>query len=440
MNLSVHPQPAKKQEKNKPKNTPSSFSLCKRLGDCMVMGATISYQQQRPPTQLEKQLAEIEAELQKQRDARTMYKMKLERTQDYLRNCLQIAQDNGFLDIITGNKRDKQQQESASLLSPNAITSSISPRTPLSSTMQSPLGSSLTALIDQAMILGWYIEPREIELQDVVAKGTTADVYRGRWRGTEVAVKCIFPDLFRSNEHMIGFFAQEVETLSRQRHPFVLQLMGACLDPPNHGWIVTEFLNTTLKTWLHGPGSRKRERMVPLPALEERLEKALEIAQAMQYLHEHKPAKVIHRDLKPSNIFLDDDMHVRVADFGHARFLNDDEKALTGETGTYVYMAPEVIRSGPYDEKSDVYSFGILLNELITGEHPYIETEYGPSRIAMEVANKGLRPSLPEKDERLKELIEIVETAWDEDAAIRPSFGTITYILRNILKKLKDVK
>ena len=62
---------------------------------------------------------------------------------------------------------------------------------------------------------------------------------------------------------------------------------------------------------------------------------ALEIAQAMQYLHEQKPAKVIHRDLKPSNIFLDDDMHVRIADFGHARFLNDGEKALTGETGKH---------------------------------------------------------------------------------------------------------
>lgn len=73
--------------------------------------------------------------------------------------------------------------------------------------------------------------------------------------------------------------------------------------------------------------------MVPLPPLEERLQMALEIAQAMQYLHEQKPAKVIHRDLKPSNIFLDDDMHVRIADFGHARFLNDGEKALTGETG-----------------------------------------------------------------------------------------------------------
>ena len=83
----------------------------------------------------------------------------------------------------------------------------------------------------------------------------------------------------------------------------------------------------------------KRARMVPLPPIEERLARVLEIAQAMQYLHGQKP-KVIHRDLKLSNIFLDDSMHVRVADFGHARFLNEEEMALTGVTGKNLVIIP----------------------------------------------------------------------------------------------------
>lgn len=50
-------------------------------------------------------------------------------------------------------------------------------------------------------------------------------------------------------------------------------------------------------------------------------------------------------------------------------------------SGTYVYMSPEVIRCEPYNEKCDVYSFGVILNEILTGKHPYIETEYGPAKV-----------------------------------------------------------
>ncbi|EEF46121.1 serine-threonine protein kinase, putative [Ricinus communis] len=272
-----------------------------------------------------------------------------------------------------------------------------------------------------------------IELQEKIGQGSTAVIYRASWRGLDVAVKCIFPDFFQSNESGVAFFAQELDTLSRQRHRYVLQLMGACLDPPKHAWVVTELLGMTLKEWLYGPGnSRQKERLTPLAPFGERIARALEIAQAMQYLHEQKP-KIIHRDLKPSNIFLDDANHVRIADFGHARFLGDEEMALTGETGTYVYMAPEVIRCEPYNEKCDVYSFGVILNEIITGNHPYIGTNFGPSKIAMEVAEGNLRPMLPEDHSgQLGELINLICLSWDQDASIRPSFATVTSTLKKI--------
>ncbi|XP_040949078.1 serine/threonine-protein kinase STY8 [Gossypium hirsutum] len=267
-------------------------------------------------------VTELEQEVQKQKEIRSMYKMRMERTQDYLRYCLQIAQDNGFLDLLSNHKSPVSRDVVLNI-------DTTSPQLPAPVSHQSDLG----LLINQAKLNGWFIDPIEIELREVIGQGSTADIYRGIWRGLEVAVKCIYPDFFEKNENGVSFFAQEVETLSKQRHRFILQLMGACLEPPMQGWIVTEFLSMTLKDWLHGPGSnRRKERVIPLPPLQERLNKAVEIAQAMQYLHEQKP-KVIHRDLKPSNIFLDDAKHVRVADFGHARFLSDEEMALTGETG-----------------------------------------------------------------------------------------------------------
>ncbi|PSS11753.1 Serine/threonine-protein kinase [Actinidia chinensis var. chinensis] len=410
---------------------PANGSRCCRvlINDCIK---SHHHPSPLPPSRLEHQVAELEKEVQKQKELRVLYKIRLERTQDYLRHCLQIAQENGFLDIIIDNK-DNQQE---CLLASDIILANISPQTP------TPIHPhcDIVALVHQAKANGWYIDPHEIELHEKVGKGTTADIYKATWRGLEVAVKCLYPEFFLSNDSGFTFFAQEVETLSFQHHPFVLRLIGACLDPPDYGWVVTEFLSITLKEWLHGPRGRRDQRIDPLPALEERVGKAIEIAQAMQYLHEHKPKAVIHRDLKPSNIFLDDSFHVRVADFGHAKFLSAEEKALSGETGTHVYMAPEVIRCEPYNEKCDVYSFGIILNELITGEYPYIETDYSPCRIAMEVAEGRLRPALAKDDDhqQLEELIELIKLSWDDAAAKRPSFAHINTTLKTIQERFLE--
>ncbi|KAH6761365.1 mechanosensitive channel of small conductance-like 10 [Perilla frutescens var. frutescens] len=383
--------------------TTKSRGFCRRLGDCIVMGPASTRRVDLDKyaislDQLAQQVEAIEAELQKQKQQTGVYKMKLEKAQLFLKHCLQVAQDNGFLDLIL--TKDKDQEI---LFSPTVTQACINPQiaTPGQFPTLGQFHPELAPLVHQAKMNGWYIEAQEVEILHLSAQGSTADIFRAKWRGLDVAVKCMFPDFFRSNDNAVGFFAQEVETLSRQRHPFVLQLMGACLDPPENGWIVTEFMTTDLKEWLHGPGKRQKERTVPLPPLKERISKALEIAQAMQYLHESTP-KILHRDLKPSNIFLDDAFHVRVADFGHARFLTDEEKAMTGETGTFVYMAPEVIKCEPYDEKCDVYSFGIMLNELITGEYPYTDTDFGPSKIAKEVAENGLRPKIAEVEEQLE--------------------------------------
>ncbi|EXB74866.1 Putative serine/threonine-protein kinase/receptor [Morus notabilis] len=398
------------------KTTTQPSGCCRGLKDCLKMGSIVSTKRSdhEPTSTLEQQVADLEREVERQKEVRFIYKKRMERTQDYLRYCLQIAQENGFLDLIVQNKD--------------------APPTPQTPT---PLHqhSELASLIDVAKLNGWYIAPDEIELQEKIGHGSTANIHRGTWRGLDVAVKCIRPDFFQSNDKGVAFFAQEMETLACQRHRFVLQLMGACLDPPFRAWAVTEFLSMTLEEWLHGPDKRRiKERITPLPQFKERLGRALEIAQAMQYLHAQRP-KVLHRDLKPSNIFLDDALHVRVADFGHARFLSEEEMALSG---TYVYMAPEVIKCEPYNEKCDVYSFGIILNELMTGEYPYIELDYGPTKIAMEVVESNLRPRLREDDGQLGELIDLICRSWNEDAAIRPPFATITSVLKRLQNRLLE--
>jgi len=174
----------------------------------------------------------------------------------------------------------------------------------------------------------------------VVGRGTTADIHRATWRGLEVAVKWVRPELFVSNPGAEAFFAQEADLLSRQRHPHVLRLMGACLRPPGSCFLVTELLSgATLGEWLHG-GRERRPRVPssPPPPLVDRVSRALEVALAMRHLHEQTP-RVVHRDLKPSNVLLDAELRARVTDFGHARFLPDGKEALTGETGKKITVS-----------------------------------------------------------------------------------------------------
>lgn len=101
------------------------------------------------------QVEELKKELQKQKELRMIYRKRMERTQDYLRHCLQIAQDNGLLELMTHNK---QEQHDQCLLDYNTPDVNAGPQPP------TPLHphSDLTALINQAKINGWYINPNEV--------------------------------------------------------------------------------------------------------------------------------------------------------------------------------------------------------------------------------------------------------------------------------------
>ncbi|KAM1012909.1 hypothetical protein ACFX2C_043104 [Malus domestica] len=86
-----------------------------------------------------------------------------------------------------------------------------------------------------------------------------------------------------------------------------------------------------------------------------------------------------------------------------------------------------------------MYTVGILLNELMTGNYPYIETDYSPTKIAMEVVEDNLRPKLADDhDGQLGELIDLICLSWDADASVRPSISTITSSLKALQNKIFD--
>ena len=178
---------------------------------------------------------------------------------------------------------------------------------------------------------------------------------------------------------------------------------------------------------------------------------ATEIANAMTFLH---GKSIVHRDLKPDNILLDENGVVKICDFGVAKMLGGNDSAnMTGQVGTPVYMAPELllqtgIREHSNPQKFDVYSFGILIWALWSRRVPYrqyfIENSLNTFQLAQEIA-QGLRPTLNQEClpmfeskefsmiPKLPSNLENLMTAcWAHEPILRPTMNEISSIIASI--------
>lgn len=88
---------------------------------------------------------------------------------------------------------------------------------------------------------------------------------------------------------------------------------------------------------------------------------------AFSELRKHK---IVHRDLKLANILLTKDFKVKLADFGFAKFV-EDQNFLESYCGTPITMAVEILKREPYTEKCDIWSLGIIIYQMIFGEIPF---------------------------------------------------------------------
>lgn len=278
------------------------------------------------------------------------------------------------------------------------------------------------------------MDVENIEVLERIGKGSYGEVFKGRWKGTEVAIKKLpyyFTELDDEGDQDAFFnhFLKEAELMQSLRHPNIVQLLATFTSPDL--CIVMEFMAKGSLFQLLQKSKRAEARGAPPDVWEigwDRMRNMmLDAAKGMTYLHNSNPS-IVHRDLKSHNLLVDEYYRVKVSDFGLSRMVVEDSPAAQTMTscGTPSWTAPEVLRGEKYSSACDVYSMAIVLWECVTRSVPYEGIPH--FQVVFTVGNQGMRPEIPPDCPHA--WANLIVDCWAENPDDRPSFDDIINRLR----------
>lgn len=260
----------------------------------------------------------------------------------------------------------------------------------------------------------WEIDRSSLTLLDKLGSGQFGQVYEGRWNGNiPVAVKTLKEGSMDPKD-----FLAEAQVMKELRHENLIKLYAVCTQQEPI-LIVTELMrNGCLLDYLKS----KKGRELTIVML---VNMAEQIASGMAYLEQ---MRYVHRDLAARNILVGERNLVKIADFGLARLIKENEyEARIGTRFPIKWTAPEAAQYNKFTTKSDVWSFGILLTELVTyGRVPYpglTNTE------VLQQVEKGMRMTHESMPGCPKPLYDVMMECWHKDPQKRLTFETLKWKL-----------
>ncbi|CAE8586109.1 unnamed protein product [Polarella glacialis] len=210
-------------------------------------------------------------------------------------------------------------------------------------------------------------EPEKVRFSDLdfverLGQGEFGEVFRGRYRSEEVAIKQLFFDE-NMTELVIQDLAREIESFRHLNHKNLVRFIGASLELP-HLCLITEYMpGGSLHHLLH-------VRKTRLP-LYHAMNMSLQMADGVTYLHAQSP-KVVHRDLKSLNVVLGLNLNIKICDFGLTESMERTHITKKNNGGSPRYMAPELFDcKTKITEKIDVWAMGCIFVEICGGPLPY---------------------------------------------------------------------
>lgn len=292
----------------------------------------------------------------------------------------------------------------------------------------------------------WEIPSEEIIFlsKTPIAKGAFSKIYRGKWRGLDVAIKVV-------NDEKKKQLDSEIHILTLVHHPNIVMFLGYSKMGRKTALVMEWLENGDLLDYLW------KARRFPL-TYKDRMRLSRDIIVALNYLHLRFPTSIVHRDLKPRNCLVTAFGHCKIADFGISKeisslkseqsihsihsinsinsinsfeSINEDVDKSHGNVGTLRYMAPEIIHQKDKEHREirkskflDIYSLSMVL--YMIWEDQEVFSGISNKENFYEHIRNGERPKFRFTPLRLQSLIRL---CWNENPSSRPTTTDIMQVL-----------